>query len=82
MTSFEEFAQGKGQKAKGKAANYQLKREVCLTWVNKSLGRPQTQQELEEKCKDMLKPDAAITVRIWTKLSETYVQNEVNLALL
>jgi hypothetical protein len=60
MTSFEEFAQGKGQKAKGKAANYQLKREACLTWVNKSLGRPQTQQELEEKYKGMLKPDAAI----------------------
>jgi hypothetical protein len=67
MTSFEEFAQGKGQKAKGKAAHYQLKREACLTWVNKSLAQPQTQQELEEKCKGMLKPDAAMAVRIWTR---------------
>jgi hypothetical protein len=30
----------------------------------------------------MLKPDAAMAVCIWTRLSESYVQNEVNLALL
>jgi hypothetical protein len=82
VTLFEDFAQGRGQMAKGKAADYQLKREACLTWVNKSLGQPQTQQELEEKCKAMLKPDAAMAVRIWTRLSDTYVQNEVNLTWL
>jgi hypothetical protein len=38
VTLFEEFAQGKGQTAKGKAADYQLKREACLTWVKKALG--------------------------------------------
>jgi hypothetical protein len=74
VTSFEEFAQGKGQMATGKAADDQLKRETFLAWVNKSLGQPQTQQELEEKFKATLKPDASMAVCIWTRLSETSVQ--------
>jgi hypothetical protein len=53
-----------------------------LKWVNKSLGRPETAEELETKCKEMSKADSAQAIRLWTRLSEKYVQNEVNLALL
>jgi hypothetical protein len=49
--SIEAFVDGRVKEDSREPADYQLKREACITWLNKSLGRPETQEELEEKCK-------------------------------
>ena len=61
--------------------DYQTSQKACQLWVNKSLGRPNNQEELENALVDMSRADKE-GLRSWYKNSATAVQDEVNLALL
>jgi hypothetical protein len=80
--SIEAFVNGRVKEDSREPADYQLKREACITWVIKSLGQPETQEELEEKCKEFADTDAEVAICLWKKMSASYVQHKVNLALL
>jgi hypothetical protein len=60
--SIEVFVNGRLKEDSREPADYQLKREGCIMWVNKSLGQPETQEELEEKCKEFADTDVEVAI--------------------
>ena len=82
-TSIESFVEGKlREKARGKPADYQVNHDAAQLWVNRCLGRPATKNELDKKCKSFNNKETASAVRQWVQGSETYLQQEIDLALL
>ena len=80
-TTFEDFASEKlMDEDYNEPGDYQTSHSACQLWVNKSLGRPNDQQELEERIKDMSQSDKD-GMRAWFKASNRAVQDEINLAL-
>jgi hypothetical protein len=63
-------------------AAYQTDFATCKAYVNASLGRADTTEELDAKCEELQTTDACLAVRKWTKETENAVQKEINLLLL
>jgi hypothetical protein len=81
-TTFEEFAsEVLDDPDDGQPGDYQEEREACQLWVNKSLGRPNDQEELEEAINVIPRADES-GIRHWYRTSASVVQDEINLALL
>jgi hypothetical protein len=63
-------------------ADYQCDRGACQCWVNGSLGRANTREELEKKAATFKVKDSAEALQEWYKKSARAVENEINLSLL
>jgi hypothetical protein len=70
------------QKDDNPPAAYQTHFKTCRAFVNASLGRAGTAEELDAKCEELETNDAQAAVRQWTKATENAVQKELNLLLL
>ena len=81
-TTIEDFAIGKlKHRDYREAGDYQEDRDACLRWVNGSLGRANSQKELDAIVEQQTRKDAKVAIRQFYKETVSRVQAEVNLAL-
>jgi hypothetical protein len=66
----------------GEEADYQVDHEACVRWVNRSLGRAITMEELDAKVATFETKSSEHALRDWHKKSAKAVEDEINLSLL
>jgi hypothetical protein len=82
-TSIEAFAAGNlNHSDEREPGDYQESREACLTYINRSLGRPLSLAELDQKCATFQSKESEFALRKWYKSTDVLVRNVLNLSLL
>jgi hypothetical protein len=83
MASIEAFAAGNLKHSdEREPGDYQVSREACFTYINRSLGRPMSLVELDQKCATFQSKESEFALRKWYKSTEVVVQTALNLSLL
>jgi hypothetical protein len=82
-TTIEQFARGTlKHRDKSKAAAHQTDHDTCQQYVNNLLGRPNTEEELDEKYNEFESIESQLAIREWHKHSDVHLQKEINLTML